>query len=146
MKGIGEFRMMLETLAVPFAIAVIFPYCAIGFSAARTPPARDDSRLEIVFLDEGAERSAVRLAKGPARENHGGGETYAELLGVDLPAETVLPVVPADMRIRPPALPIAQSGVPAFLPSQRAAAPVRIVPDPPDESAPFSRSELLKLD
>ena len=68
-----------------------------------------------------------------------------DLLSADLPGTETAPMMSAGSRPRTDALPIVGDGMPPFLPSRRAAAPVRISVETRRDDAPFPRTELLKL-
>ena len=140
----SEFLSVAEVLAIPLLVAVAFPRGAIGFSASRSARSPGASTASIVFLDETSVARAVRAARTVSRHEDGG-RTYIDLLDSELsPAENkpMAAVLPGRL---PSALPVVENGVPPFLPSRRAAAPVRIPASPVKDEPPFSRDELLKL-
>ena len=68
-----------------------------------------------------------------------------DLLSADLPGTETAPMMSTGSRPRTDALPVVGDGMPPFLPSRRAAAPVRISVETRRDDAPFPRTELLKL-
>ena len=77
--------------------------------------------------------------------NTEGGRLSVDLLSADLPGTEAAPMMSAGSRPRTDALPVVGDGIPPFLPSRRAAAPVRISVETGRDDAPFPRTELLKL-
>ena len=140
----SELLSVAEVLAIPLLVAAAFPSGAIGFSVSRNARSADASTASIVFLDEASVARAVRAARTVSR--HGDGDrTYIDLLDSELPSAENKPMA-AVLPVRSPsALPVVENGVPPFLPSRRAAAPVRISAEPVKDEPPFSRDELLKL-
>ena len=139
----GDLLSVAAVLAVPLGLATAFPRAAIGFSAAdvaRTPA----PGVSIVFLDAGAVARAMRTTRILSR-NEGGGSAGADLFVVDLPRQDAIPTMPIESRSRAKAPSVVEGGIPPFLPSRRAAAPVRISGGEDADPLPFPRKELLKL-
>ena len=149
MRSIGsELLSVAEVLAVPLMIAAAFPRDAIGFSASRGARRADGRTASIVFLDDTVVTRAVRAARTVSRSEDGA-RAYIELFTPELPDAEKEPAAAIEFRPRPSAdpsaVPIVESGVSPFLPSRRAAAPVRISGEEAREEPPFPRNELLKL-
>ena len=140
----SELLSVVEVLSVPLLVAAAFPYGAIEFAASREMRSPDGSTASIVFLDDAEAARAVREARIMSRTGNGG-RMRIDLLSPELPDagnERAVATVP---RPRPHALPVVESGIPPFLPSRRAAAPIRISAEAEKGEATFSRDELLKL-
>lgn len=145
MRSLGsEILSVATVLAIPLGLAAVFPFGALGFSPVRTADRPSRPSAAIVFLDEAAVTRALRAARTMSR-NTEGGRTSVDLLSADLPGTEAAPMMPAGSRPRTDALPVVGDGIPPFLPSRRAAAPVRISVETGRDDAPFPRAELLKL-
>ena len=145
MRSIGSELLSVATvLAVPLGLAAVFPYGALGFSPARTVTRPPRPSAAIVFLDEATVARTLRAARTMSR-NAEGGRMSVDLLSADLPGTEAAPMMSAGSRPRTDALPVVGDGIPPFLPSRRAAAPVRISVETGRDDAPFPRTELLKL-
>lgn len=140
----GELLTVAEVLALPLVIATAFPYDAIRLPASRSARSADVSTASIVFLDEASVARAERAARTVSR--HGDGDrAYVELLAPELPPAGNEPMAAAVPRRVSSELPVVENGIPPFLPSRRAAAPVRISAETVKDEPAFSREELLKL-
>ena len=145
MRSLGSELLSVATvLAVPLGIAAVFPYGVLGFSPVRTVDRPPRPSAAIVFLDEAAVARTLRAAKTMSR-NTEGGRLSVDLLSADLPEKEAAPMMSAGSRPRTDALPVVGDEIPPFLPSRRAAAPVRISVETGRDDAPFPRTELLKL-
>ena len=145
MRSLGSELLSVATvLAVPLGLAAVFPYGALGFSPVRATDRPPRPSAAIVFLDEAAVARTLRAAKTMSR-NTEGGRLSVDLLSADLPGTEAAPMMSAGSRPRTDALPVVENGIPPFLPSRRAAAPVRISVETGRDDAPFPRTELLKL-
>lgn len=145
MRSIGsELLSVAAVLAVPIGIASVFPYGALGFSAARPAVPAERRAASIVFLDETAVARVMREARSISR-TEGGGRAHVDLLSRELPGADDLPKAAIGLRRHPDAPPVVENGIPPFLPSRRAAAPVRISVGTEKDEPPFPRNELLKL-
>lgn len=145
MRSLGSELLSVATvLAVPLGLAAVFPYGALGFSPVRTVDRPSRPSAAIVFLDEAAVARTLRAAKTMSR-NTEGGRLSVDLLSADLPGTEAAPMMSAGLRPRTDVLPVVENGIPPFLPSRRAAAPVRISVETGRDDAPFPRTELLKL-
>ena len=146
MRSLGSELLSVATvLAVPLGLAAVFPYGVLGFSPVRTVDRPPRPSAAIVFLDEAAVARTLRAAKTMSR-NTEGGRLSVDLLSADLPGTEAAPMMSAaGSRPRTDALPVVENGIPPFLPSRRAAAPVRISVETGRDDAPFPRTELLKL-
>ena len=145
MRSIGsEILSVATVLTVPLGLAAIFPYGALGFSSARTAPRATQASAAIVFLDDAAVARTLRAAKTTPRGEERG-RAYIDLLDAELPGAVAVPMMSVDSRPRPEALPVVGNGIPPFLPSRRASAPVRISVETGRDDAPFPRAELLKM-
>ena len=145
MRSLGSELLSVATvLAVPLGLAAVFPYGVLGFSPVRTVDRPPRPSAAIVFLDEAAVARTLRAAKTMSR-NTEGGRLSVDLLSADLPGTKAAPMMSTGSRPRTDALPVVGDGIPPFLPSRRAAAPVRISVETGRDDAPFPRTELLKL-
>ena len=116
---------------------------AFSFQARQDANARADGAFAAyVFMDGQAEAMFLRKAKGTWKK---GGREYVDMFVAELPEEQKQPVLTSASRTPPPPLPIVRGGRSPFLPSCRAAAPVRIPAEPAKDEPAFSRDELLKL-
>ena len=140
----SELLSVAEVLALPLVIAVAFPRDAIRFSASRSARSAGVPTASIVFLDEASVARAERAARTVSRHEDGD-RAYVELLARELPPAGNEPMAAALPRRIPSELPVVESGIPPFLPSRRAAAPVRISAETVKDKPAFSREELLKL-
>ena len=144
MKGLrGDLMSALAVLSVPLALGLAFPREAIGFDAARTA-AQGEAVNAIVFLDASAAAKALRAAKVLPRNERGGG-TATDLLPAELPESSAAELMSVDVRERPAQPSVVEGGLSPYLPSRRAAPPMRISGEKADAEPPFSRDELLKL-
>ena len=145
MKGLREdILSVAAVLAVALGFASAIPRELIGFSASRDVDRPSSTSASIVFLDSAAVTRAMRATRILSR-HEGDGTVVADLLATELPepvAEPMMPRTPRSYRERPMVI---EGGMPPFLPSRRAAAPVRIPVGKDVGSLPFSRDELLKL-
>ena len=142
MKGLrGDLLSVAAVLSVPLGLAAVFPREAIGFSASDAIGRAREQEMSIVFLDSDAVSRAVQTTRILSRKEGGG----AELLVAELPGPGAVPAMPIEFRSRPKAPAVVEGGVPPFLPSRRAAAPVRISGGKDADALPFPRNELLKL-
>ena len=145
MRSLGSELLSVATvLAVPLGLAAVFPYGALGFSPVPTADRPSRSSAAIVFLDEATVARTLHAARTMSR-NAEGGRMSVDLLTADLPGTEIAPMMSAGSRPRTDALPVVGDGMPPFLPSRRAAAPVRISVETGRDDAPFPRTELLKL-
>ena len=145
MRSLGsEVLSVVTVLAVPLGLAAVFPYGALGFSPARPPARPPRSSAAIVVLDEAAVARTLRAARTVSR-NAEGGRMYIDLLPADLPGTEAAPMMPAGSRPRTDAPQVVGDGIPPFLPSRRAAAPVMISVETGRDDSPFPRTELLKI-
>ena len=132
-------------LAVPLGFMAVFPLEAVRFvpaDRARVPQAPSAS---IVTLDSDAVAKAMRTTRILSRHERVGDAAVADLLSVDLPGAEIAPVMPIGTRGRAKAPAVVEGGIPPFLPSRRAAAPVRIPAGTGGDALPFPREELLML-
>ena len=145
MRSLGsEVLSVVTVLAVPLGLAAVFPYGALGFSPARPHDQPSRPSAAIVFLDEAAVARTLRAARTMSRSAEGG-RMYVDLLPADLPGTETAPMMPAGSRPRTDAPQVVGDGIPPFLPSRRAAAPVRISVETGRDDSPFPRAELLKI-
>ena len=141
----SELLSVVEVLALPLVIASAFPYDAIRLPASRSARSADVlPTASIVFLDEASVARAERAARSVSR--HGEGDrVYVELLAPELPPAGNEPMAASAPRRVSSELPVVENGIPPFLPSRRAAVPVRISAETVKDEPAFSREELLKL-
>ena len=134
----------LSVLATVTVCCSLFPVEGLGFHAAAG--ADPDPAVAFVTLDPDVEAAALQATKTAIRRQCAEGRRYAELVFAELPEAEQTDVRTYEDRARPPVLPLVTSGRSAYLPSQRASAPARIVPQEPKSDLPFPREELLNLD
>ena len=140
----SELLSVVEVLAFPLMIAAAFPFGAIGFSVSRDAQSADAPTASIVFLDEVSVARVMRAARTMS-QGEDKGRAYVNLLPAELPSAGNEPMMAIGSRRTPSALPVVESGIPPFLPSRRADAPVRISAEATKDAPAFSREELLKL-
>ena len=145
MKGIREdFVSVAVVLAVVLGLASAIPRELIGFSAGKDIGRPPSTAASIVFLDSAAVTRAMRATRILSR-HEGDGAVVADLLSVGLPELTEEPMMSRNPRSHLEQPTVIEGGLPPFLPSRRAAAPIRISAGKDAEALPFSRDELLKL-
>ena len=145
MKGFREDLLsMTAVLAVALGFASAIPRELIGFSASKDMGCPSSTAASIVFLDSPAVARAMRATRILSR-HEGDGTVAADLLATELPELAVEPMMPRSPRSHLEQPTVVEGGMPPFLPSRRAAAPVRIPVGNDVGSLPFSRDELLKL-
>lgn len=144
MRGLrGDVLSVVAVLAVPLWLAAVFPREAIGFSASDEASRVSDPSASIVFLDSASIARAMSSARILSRNE--GGVAGINLLSAELPGAGETPMMPSALRSRPGVPEVVEGGIPPFLPSRRAAAPVRVSGGHDADVLPFSRNELLKL-
>ena len=146
MKGFREDLLSVAAvLAVVLGFASAFPRELIGFSVGKDSSRPSLPTTSIVFLDSAAVTRAMRATRILSR-HEGGGTVAAGLLAAELPEPVAEPMMPRTSRFRPESPTVIEGGMPPFLPSRRAAAPIRIPVGKDVGGLPISRNELLKLD
>ena len=147
MKSIGgEICSVVTVLAIPLALAAVFPLEAIGFRAGDKARREAKMPVSIIALDAQQEGAALRAAKTAW---HNDGETrraHADLLIGEIPEGPKPPVLGIGDRSRLPPLPIVKCAASPFLPSRRADAPVRIPVEEAEDALAFPKKDLLKID
>ena len=145
MKGLREdILSVAAVLAVALGFVLAIPRELIGFSASKDLGTPSSATASIVFLDSAAVSRAMQSTRILSR--HGGdGTVAADLLSADLPELAAEPMMSRNPRSHLEQSTVIEGGLPPFLPSRRAAAPVRIPVGKDVRSLPFSRDELLKL-
>ena len=145
MKGVREdLPSVAAVLAVALGFASAIPRELIGFSASKDVDRPTTTAASIVFLDSAAVARAMRSTRILSR-HEGNGNVVADLLAGELPGPLAEPMMPRTSWFRPESPTIIEGGMPPFLPSRRAAAPIRIPAGKDAGALPFSRDELLKL-
>ena len=145
MKGFREdLFSVAAVLAVALGFALAIPREVIGFSASKDMGRPPSTAASIVFLDSAAVTRAMRATRILSR-HEGDGAIAADLLATELPGPAAEPMMSRTSRFHFEQPTIIEGGLPPFLPSRRAAAPVRIPAGKDVGSLPFSRDELLKL-
>ena len=145
MKGFREdILSVAAVLAVALGFVSAIPRELIGFSADRGVDRPSSTVASIVFLDSAAVTRAMRATRILSR-HEGDGAVVADLLTAELPESVAEPMISRSPRFHLERPTIVEGGMPPFLPSRCAAAPVRIPVGKDVESLPFSRDELLKL-
>ena len=140
----SELLSVAAVLALPIGIASVFPFAAIGFSASRPVVSPDVRTASIVFLGEADVARVIRAARTVSR-SEAAGCSYVNLLPAELPGVDESPPAAIGLRRRPDDPPVVENGIPPFLPSRQASAPVRIPAETAKEKPVFTRNELLKL-
>ena len=145
MKGFREDLLSVAAvLAVALGFASAIPRELIGFSAGKDVGRPSSTAASIVFLDSAVVARAMRATRILSR-HEGDGTVATDLLSAELPELAAEPMMSRSPRFHLEQPTVIESGMPPFLPSRRAAAPVRIPVGKDDGSLPFSRDELLKL-
>ena len=145
MRSVGsEFLSIAAVLALPIGIASVFPYGAIGFSPSRPAASPDVRTAAIVFPGEEEVARVIRASRTVSRGEEAG-RSYVSLLPSELPEADESPTAVIGLRRKPDDPPVVENGIPPFLPSRRAPAPVRISAETAKEKPVFAREELLKL-
>ena len=145
MKGFREdLFSVAAVLAVALGFALAIPRELIGFSSSKDMGRPPSTAASIVFLDSAAVTRAMRATRILSR-HEGDGAVAADLLATELPGPAAEPMMSRTSRFHFEQPTIIEGGLPPFLPSRRAAAPVRIPAGKDVGSLPFSRDELLKL-
>ena len=135
---------MTAVLAVVLGVASAIPRELIGFSASKDIGRPSSAAASIVFLDSAAATRAMRATRILSR-HEGDGTVVADLLSADLPELAAEPMMSRPPRSHLERPTVIEGGMPPFLPSRRAAAPIRIPVGKDVGGLPFSRNELLKL-
>lgn len=143
-----ELYSLAAVLAVPLAVLFVFPYEAVGFTAAADEPPRTAS-CAFVTLTEDEESAALSAARAAWKVSAEGVRRMRADLSVDaMPEEVPRAVMDVSERTRAArASSVAYDELP--MPSTRAAgAPVRIAAPAAgrEDGLPFSRKELLNID
>ena len=136
---------LIAVLAVPLAFVAVFPLEAVSFAPSDGARASQAPSAAIVILDSDAVARAMRTTRILSRHERGGDAAVVDLLTVDLPGAEAAPVMPIEARGRAATPTVVGGGIPPFLPSRRAAAPVRISVEAAADALPFPRKELLML-
>lgn len=145
MRSVGsELLSVAAVLALPIGIATVFPYGAVGFSDSRPAASPDRRTASIVFPCEEDVARVMRAARTVPR-GEGAGRISVNLLPSELPGADESPTAEIGLRRKTEDLPVIENGIPPFLPSRRATAPVRISAETAKEKPVFAREELLKL-
>ena len=145
MKGFREDILSVAVvLAVVLGVASAIPRELIGFSASKDIGRSSSTVASIVFLDSEAVARAMQATRILSR-HEGDGAVVADLLTAELPESVAEPMISRSPRFHLERPTIVEGGMPPFLPSRCAAAPVRIPVGKDVGSLPFSRDELLKL-
>lgn len=147
-RSIGsELLRMGTVMAVPLAVAAVFPYDALSFRVnPESGPA--SAFVTMVKLDAAAERNAIRQAKSSLRgESARLRRLQADLSFGELPEEPPRPVLAKPEGLCVPVLSPMPFGVPSYRPSEAAGRPLviavpKVTPVPPT----FPREEMLKID
>ena len=145
MKGIREdFVSVAVVLAVVLGLTSAISRELIGFSANKDFVRPSSTTASIVFLDSAAATRAMRATRILSRHEEDG-TVATDLLAAELPEQLAEPVMPRPPRFHLERPTVIGGGIPPFLPSRRASAPVRIPAAKRGDSLPFPRQELLKL-
>ncbi len=145
MRSVGsELLSVAAVLALPIGIASVFPSGAIGFTPSSLAASPDVRTASIVFLGEGNVARVIRASRTVSRGGDAG-RPSVDLLPLELPGADESPTAVIGLRRAPDNPPVVENGIPPFLPSRRAPAPVRISAETAKEKPVFARDELLKL-
>ena len=145
MKGLREDLIsIMAVLAVALGFALAIPRELVGFSARGDAGRPSSATASIVFLDSASVTRAMRATRILSR-HEGDGTVAADLLAAQLPEPTAEPMMSRAPRFHLEQPAVVEGGMPPFLPSRRATAPIRIPAGKDVGSLPFSRNELLKL-
>ena len=143
----SELASVLTVLAVPVGIALVLPFNAFSFRAARQERASAPVAA-FVRLTADEESRLLRMAKASWQAPSVNVRNQrADIYFPELPAETFTSVMSVKDRRRQADTPVVECGLSPFLPSRQAPPPAHIAAEgdrnPPLE---FSREELLKID
>ena len=145
MKSLGgELASLAATLAIPAAVACLFPYGATGFRAATYTPS--ESAVAFVVLNAEEEAAAMRTAKASwQRSRDSTLNIRADLSLGDLPQTREPAVLGIGSRTRQPHPAGMEFKAPPCLPRLAAPPPPPLAPDPPEPDKPtFKREEMLR--
>ena len=151
MKRLRLDLMSLASIAaLAAAVAVAFPFEAVGFRARR-PPQTGRAGAAFVHLRADEEAAALRAAKNAWNAEAGGVRRLrAELFFGELPEARSEPALPVESRTGMSMPPPVSPGRTAYPPSLAAPPPAAIKPEKGDEAGDagpaFPKSELLKMD
>ena len=140
---------LLEIAVVPVAIALAFPYKAVGFRAAERAASRSPS-CAFVVLSEEEERVALAAARTSWQVGANGVKGLrTDISSGELPPEPVCPVMPS-RPVRGKSAARAAYAPNVLPPTVAAGAPEAIAPDAEAGKAEakkaFSKKDLLKID
>ena len=142
----SEIASVLTVAAVVALVALSYPYGAVGFRASDRAPAKRFAAA-LVRLTPEEEREALRVVRTSWRGAGGVRHLRADLFLSELPDDVSgRPMMPSRVRSNPVPMPAPEVDFAPFLPSRRAAPPVRIAPSGTDDLLTFPRNELLKPD
>lgn len=131
-------------IALPLAVAAVFPYEAVSFKARKTPGAAE-ARAAFVTLTEEGEAAALKASRASWSVS-AGDSRVTELQIEDLPERPISAVLDFDDRSPPERLKSVLFELPAYEPSVAAPRPAKMEPsDAPAGKPAFSRDELLRL-
>lgn len=137
---------LLLAMSLPLAIVSVFPFGAIGYRVTEPSADQDRPYTAIVTLSPEQEEAAMRSARSAWQFDARADRQHRVRLPLgELPDDSdggLIEVRTPD----PEGLPLPRSDyqAPPWLPSCRAAAPVKIARKPEPETPAFSRDELLK--
>lgn len=142
-----ELYSLASVLAIPAAVAFVFPYEAVNFEPS-ADPARDEARCSFVELTEGDEAAAMSSARAAWKV----GASVVRSLRADLsvaamPEESAKPVMDVSERTRVAGAAAVGYDAPPMPRTMAAPAPKRIPADADaGDGRAFPRVELLDLD
>lgn len=146
MKSLGgELVSLALTLAVPAAVACIFPYNAVRFRAADVPAPSAPAAV-FVTLTPDEESAAMRAAKASWQNSREGAQNIrADLSFGEIPQAREPEVLGVGSRTRQPGPAYMEWLAPPCLPRLAAPPPPPLAPEPPEPAKPpFPRDEMLK--
>jgi len=140
----SEMLSMSMVLAMPVAIALVFPYASLRFSPSDAK-SHQGTTFEFVTLEPAEELEAIRSAKTNWRPM-GNDSLRIDMAFGELPIDKPSPVIASSITSRlEPAKDIAFEPS-SYLPSQAAPRPTKISPDPnTGKDMAFPRDELLTI-
>ena len=142
----GDLVSLAAVLAVPLVFAMAFPREAIGFFAVSDSGDHVAApSASFVFLDSDAVARVMQATRILSRHDGGGTSGGVDLLVAELSDSDAGPMMPIALRRRPGVSEVIEGGIPPFVPSRRAAPPLRISAEKDGDGLPFPRSDLLKL-
>ncbi len=142
-----ELYSLASVLAIPAAIALVFPYDAVEFEPAAGAPS-DAARCSFVELTEGDEAAALASARAAWKVGASSVRSLrADLSVAAMPEEAARPVMDVSERARAAAAGKVGYDVPPMPRTMAAPSPRRIAADGgADDCSAFPRDEMMALE